>query len=72
MKNLDLQSIYDGATSTQERRAREKFLIALTSGQSSQREVVQAIHDLTAHVAEMVEIMREWQLEDADSSVTVN
>lgn len=62
-----------------ERRAREQHELALAmakAGAFPQGDIVQAIDRFSDRVVdrldEMIEIMREWQLEDAESSLDVN
>lgn len=45
---------------------------AASPQQHPSSEVVQAIDRLSERLDAMVEILRDWQLEDADSSDTVN
>lgn len=69
MKTTESESIYDGASSWQERRAREKHQLAMQqAAASSQESLARGLAEISAKIDELVEVIRDWTLEVQPSS----
>ena len=73
MKTGHTDSIYAGATSWQERRAREKHQLAMQQAAApTQQGVADELAKISAKLDDMVEILRRWDLEEHHSGSDVN